>query len=87
MYVDNTNLLHWPESPVTDPGTLIQHVQTATTDYGHLAQATGYGIRQLPGGGRTVWQPVGVERQGFWPPGNRVHVVLQFLEPSALICH
>ena len=41
MYVDDTDLLHWPESPVTDPETLIHHVQTSTTDYGHLAQASG----------------------------------------------
>ena len=41
MYVDDTDLLHWPESPLTDPETLIHHVQTLTTDYGHLAQASG----------------------------------------------
>ena len=41
MYVDDTDLLHWPESPVTDPKTLIHHVQRSTTDYGHLAQASG----------------------------------------------
>jgi hypothetical protein len=41
MYVDDTNLLHWPKSPVTDPKTLIHHVQTSTTDYGHLSQESG----------------------------------------------
>ena len=41
IYVDDTDLLHWPKSQVTDPETLIHHVQTATTDYGHLAQASG----------------------------------------------
>ena len=41
MYVDNTNLLHWPESSATDPEELIAHNQTATTDYGQLAQASG----------------------------------------------
>ncbi len=41
MYVNNTNLLHWPESSATDPEELNAHVQTATTDYGQLAQASG----------------------------------------------
>ena len=41
MYVDDTNLLHWTESPMMDPKTLIHHVQMATTYYGHLAQASG----------------------------------------------
>jgi hypothetical protein len=41
MYVDDTNLLHWPESSATDPEELIAHVQMATTDYGQLAQASG----------------------------------------------
>jgi hypothetical protein len=41
MYVDDTNLLHWPESSMTDPEELIVHVQMATTDYGQLAQASG----------------------------------------------
>ncbi len=41
MYVDDTDLLDWPESPLMDPRTLIHHVQTSTTDYGHLAQASG----------------------------------------------
>jgi hypothetical protein len=41
MYVDNTNLLHWPESSAADPEELIAHVQMATTDYGKLAQASG----------------------------------------------
>ena len=41
MYVDNTNLLHCPKSSATDDEELIAHVQTATTDYGQLAQASG----------------------------------------------
>ncbi len=41
MYVDNTDLLHWPSSPHTDPEELIAHIQQATTDYTHLAQASG----------------------------------------------
>jgi hypothetical protein len=41
MYVDDTNLLHWPESSTTDPKELIEQVQWATMDYGCLAQATG----------------------------------------------
>jgi hypothetical protein len=34
MYVDDTNLLHWPKLYTTDPDDLIAHVQNATTDYG-----------------------------------------------------
>jgi hypothetical protein len=41
MYVYDFNLLYWPETPATDPEELIEHVQWATMDYGHLAQATG----------------------------------------------
>jgi hypothetical protein len=41
MYVDDTDLLHSPESPVTDPEALIHHVQMSTSDCGHLAQASG----------------------------------------------
>jgi hypothetical protein len=41
MHVDDTNLLHLPESSVTDPKELIKRVQQATINYGHLAQATG----------------------------------------------
>ncbi len=41
MYLDDTNLLHWPESSATDPEELIECVQQATMDYGCLAQATG----------------------------------------------
>jgi hypothetical protein len=40
MYVDNTNLLHWPLSSGTEPEELITHVQQATLDYGSLAQAS-----------------------------------------------
>lgn len=41
IYVDNTNLLHWPPSSATDPEELVEHVQHATTDYGRLAIASG----------------------------------------------
>jgi hypothetical protein len=41
MYLDDTNLLHWPESSATDPEELIAHVQTVTTDSRQLAQASG----------------------------------------------
>jgi hypothetical protein len=41
MYVDDTNLLNWPEPSITDPKELIEHVQWGTMDYGRLAQATG----------------------------------------------
>ena len=34
MYVDDTDLLLWPPSTITDPEELIQYVQHATTDYG-----------------------------------------------------
>jgi hypothetical protein len=41
MYMDDTNLLHWPESSATDAKELKERVQWATMDYGCLAQATG----------------------------------------------
>jgi hypothetical protein len=41
IYVDDTNLLHWPSSPCIDPDKLVEHVQLATLDYGHLAIASG----------------------------------------------
>jgi hypothetical protein len=41
MYVDDTNLLHWPPSTTTEPKELIQYVQQATTNMGKLAQASG----------------------------------------------
>jgi hypothetical protein len=41
MYLDDADLLHWPSSPHTDPDKLISHIQQATTDYTHLAQASG----------------------------------------------
>ena len=41
MYVDDTDLLHWPDSPSCEPEELVQHVQRSTTDYGLLAQASG----------------------------------------------
>jgi hypothetical protein len=47
MYVDDTDLFHWLESPVMDPETLIHHVQTLTTDYSHLAQASGGILKKM----------------------------------------
>jgi len=41
IYVDDTDLLHWPESSATEPEELVEHVQRATTDYGRLAIASG----------------------------------------------
>ena len=41
MYVDDTDVLHWPVSCCTDPDELVAHVQQATTDWAHLAQASG----------------------------------------------
>ncbi len=41
MYVNGTDLLHWPDSAHLDPDNLIAYVQQATMDYGHLAQASG----------------------------------------------
>jgi hypothetical protein len=41
MYIDDTNLLHWPPSTTTEPEELIQYVQQATTDWEKLAQASG----------------------------------------------
>ena len=41
MYMDDTDLLHWPASSTIDPENLISHVQATTRDYGRLAQASG----------------------------------------------
>jgi hypothetical protein len=41
MYVDDTNLLHWPLSLGKEPAKLIEHIQWATMDYGRLTQASG----------------------------------------------
>jgi hypothetical protein len=41
MYVNDTDLLHWPESAAVEPKELIAQVQNATMDYGRLAQASG----------------------------------------------
>jgi hypothetical protein len=41
MYVDDTDLLHWPESAAVEPKELIAQVQNAMMDYGRLAQASG----------------------------------------------
>jgi hypothetical protein len=41
MYVNDTDMLHWPPSPHTSPEELIEHVQQATMDWGNLTQASG----------------------------------------------
>ncbi len=41
MYVDDTDLLHWPELAMVEPKELISQVQNVTMDYGRLAQASG----------------------------------------------
>jgi hypothetical protein len=41
MYIDDTDLLHWPNSALLDPDNLIAYIQQTTMDYGHLAQASG----------------------------------------------
>ncbi len=41
MYVDDTDILHWPPSAYTDNDELVAYVQQATTDWGHLSQASG----------------------------------------------
>jgi hypothetical protein len=41
MYIEDTDLLHWPNSALLNPDNLIAYIQQATMDYGHLAQASG----------------------------------------------
>jgi hypothetical protein len=41
MYVDDTNLLHWPGASDIDCDKLIEAIQHATTDYGRLTIASG----------------------------------------------
>jgi hypothetical protein len=41
MYVNDTDMLHWPPSPHSSPEELIEHVQQATMDWGNLTQASG----------------------------------------------
>ncbi len=41
MYVDDTDLLHWPGTAMIDAEELISEVQRAATDYGTLAIASG----------------------------------------------
>ncbi len=41
MYIDDTDILHWPPSAHTSPEDLIKYVQKTTTDWGNLAQASG----------------------------------------------
>ena len=40
MYVDDTDLLHWGDSPITKDEDMIHQVQCATNDFGSLVQAT-----------------------------------------------
>ena len=40
MYVDDTDLLRWGNSPDTKNGDLITQVQSTTNDFPHLVQAT-----------------------------------------------
>jgi hypothetical protein len=41
MYADDMDLLHWPPSDYGSSKELIDHVQTATTDWGNFTQASG----------------------------------------------
>ncbi len=41
MYVDDTDMLHWPPSPHTSLEELIEHVKQATMDWRNLTQASG----------------------------------------------
>ncbi len=41
VYVNNTDLLHWPSLAYTSPGDLIEFVQKEITDWGLLSQASG----------------------------------------------
>jgi len=45
MYVDDTDLLHWADSPVTEDEELVEQVQAATNDFAHLAQASGGALK------------------------------------------
>ncbi len=47
MYVDDTDILHWPPSAYTDDNKLASYVQRATMGWGHLSQALG-GILKAP---------------------------------------
>ena len=46
IYVDDTNLLHWPSSPYTEPEELVETVQSSTNDYSQLAIASGGILKQ-----------------------------------------
>jgi hypothetical protein len=41
MYVNDTDMLHWPSSPYTNDKELVSYVQQATSNWGHLTQASG----------------------------------------------
>ncbi len=41
MYVDDTDLLHWPASYSTDLDKLLVHVQQETMDWTNHSQASG----------------------------------------------
>ncbi len=54
MYVNDTDLLQWPDSAHLNPDNLIAYVQQATMDYGHHAQACG-GILKEKSAWYTLW--------------------------------
>ena len=45
LYVDDTDLLHWADSPHTDDEELIEQVQNSTDDFANLAQASGGALK------------------------------------------
>ena len=47
MYVDDTDLLHWGDSPITNDDKLTNQVQSATNDFGSLVQATGGALKTI----------------------------------------
>ncbi len=46
IYVDDTDLLHWPSSPYTKPEELVETVQSSTNDYSQLAIASAGILKQ-----------------------------------------
>ena len=47
MFVNDTDILHWPPNFFIEDEELVSYVQQATTDWGHLLQASG-GILKAP---------------------------------------
>ena len=45
MYVDNSDLLHWGDSVLTEDEELISSVQAATDDFASLVQASGGALK------------------------------------------